>query len=41
VIGERGLAKGAVEYKGRSQADARELPLDEVIATLTALKETI
>ena len=41
VIGERGLVKGVVEYKGRSQTDAQELPLDEVIATLTALRETI
>lgn len=32
VVGERGLAKGSVEYKGRRDAQARDLPLDELEA---------
>jgi len=34
VIGEKGLAKGAVEYKGRREKTAREVPLGEVVRTL-------
>jgi len=31
VIGERGLAEGKVEYKARSEAEAQNLLVDEVI----------
>ena len=30
VVGDRGLAKGSVEYKGRRDAQARDLPLDQL-----------
>jgi prolyl-tRNA synthetase len=31
VLGEKGLAKNAVEYKGRREKTAREIPLDQVV----------
>lgn len=34
VVGERGLDKGTVEYKGRRDESARDLPLDELISFL-------
>jgi prolyl-tRNA synthetase len=38
VIGEKGLAKGAVEYKGRRDKTVRELPLGDIVRTL---RETV
>ena len=38
VIGEKGLTKGTIEYKGRRDTAARELPLGEIERTL---RETI
>jgi prolyl-tRNA synthetase len=38
VIGEKGLAKGAVEYKGRRDKAVRELPLGDIVRTL---RETV
>jgi len=38
VIGERGLKRGIVEYKGRSDASPQDLPLDGLIETLSVLK---
>ena len=38
VIGEKGLAKGTVEYKGRRDKQAREVPLNQIMSTL---RETI
>ena len=37
VIGEKGLAKGVAEYKGRRDATAREISLSEVVSELTKL----
>ncbi|MBI2379996.1 MAG: proline--tRNA ligase [Gammaproteobacteria bacterium] len=34
VVGERGLAEGLVEYKGRRDAEARQVPLGEVLPLL-------
>jgi prolyl-tRNA synthetase len=34
VLGEKGLAKGMVEYKGRREKDAREIALADVTETL-------
>jgi prolyl-tRNA synthetase len=34
VIGERGLKEGKVEYKGRTDAEATLLPLDEILGLL-------
>ncbi len=34
VIGEKSLAKNAVEHKGRRDKTAREVPLDEIVRTL-------
>ncbi len=39
VIGERGLKDGMVEYQGRSDAQARSVPMDKVSAFLTDLWE--
>jgi prolyl-tRNA synthetase len=36
VIGERGLAAGNAEYKGRRDEKPRDLPLAEVVAFLKA-----
>jgi prolyl-tRNA synthetase len=36
VLGERGLDKGVIEYKGRRDADNEEIPLDEIVAFLKA-----
>jgi len=41
VIGERGLAEGAVEYKARSAADAQSVPLLNVVEFMQALLETL
>ena len=38
VIGEKGLAKGTIEYKGRRDKAVRELPLAEIVSTL---RETV
>ncbi|MHB8534423.1 MAG: proline--tRNA ligase [Sulfuricaulis sp.] len=38
VVGEKGLAKGTIEYKGRRDKAARELPLGEIVH---ALRETV
>ncbi len=38
VIGEKGLAKDTIEYKGRRDKTAREVPLGEIVRTL---RETI
>ena len=35
VLGERGLDEGTVEYKGRRDADSRNIPLEEIVAFLT------
>jgi prolyl-tRNA synthetase len=35
VIGERGLKNGVVEYKQRTDEQAREIPLPEVLASVT------
>ncbi len=34
VLGDRGLAAGVVEYKGRRDADSRDIPLGEIIGFL-------
>ena len=34
VVGEKSLAKNAVEHKGRRDKTAREVPLDEIVRTL-------
>jgi len=39
VLGERGLDKGVIEYKGRRDADNEEIPLDEIAAFLKAKAE--
>ncbi len=41
VVGDRGLKQGIVEYKNRRSGDAQELPLGDVIETLTSLRESI
>ncbi len=38
VLGDKGLAKGVIEYKGRRDKAAREVPLGQIINTL---RETI
>jgi len=38
VLGDKGLAKGVIEYKGRRDKSPREVPLDQIINTL---RETI
>jgi prolyl-tRNA synthetase len=37
VVGDKGLDKGAVEYKGRRDKTARDLPLEKAVAELTRL----
>jgi len=37
VLGEKGLAKGVVEYKGRLDKAIREIPLTEVMVEMTQL----
>ena len=37
VLGDKGLAKGVAEYKGRRDAAPREIPLAQVVAELTGL----
>jgi prolyl-tRNA synthetase len=34
VLGEKGLAKGMVEYKGRREKEAHEVPLPEIVETM-------
>lgn len=34
VVGERGLDKGMIEYKGRSDADNQDIPLDGIVEFL-------
>ena len=34
IIGERGLDKGMIEYKGRSDADNQDIPLDDIMGFL-------
>src|SRR5690606_29723956 len=36
VVGERGLADGALEYRARGAADTETLPLDEAVEFLVA-----
>ena len=38
VLGDKGLAKGVIEYKGRKDKQVREVPLGEIVRTL---RETI
>jgi len=40
VLGERGLDRGVVEYRGRSDPAARDLPLEQIIAFLQAPSTT-
>ena len=37
VLGDKGLAKGVAEYKGRRDAAPREIPLAQIVAELTGL----
>ena len=37
VLGDKGLAKGVIEYKGRKDKEVREVPLDEIVRTLQEL----
>jgi prolyl-tRNA synthetase len=37
VIGDKGLAKGVAEYKGRRDAKPREVALDDVVNEMTKL----
>ena len=37
VLGEKGLAKGAAEYKGRRDKDPRDIPLEQVVTELARL----
>ena len=37
VIGDKGLAKGIAEYKGRRDSAPREIPLDDVVGELGRL----
>ena len=34
VLGDKGLAKGVIEYKGRRDKAPRDIPLDEAVAQL-------
>lgn len=34
VLGDKGLAKGVAEYKGRRDKQPREVPLDQIISAL-------
>ncbi|MBI3545939.1 MAG: proline--tRNA ligase [Gammaproteobacteria bacterium] len=34
VLGEKGLAKGMIEYKGRRDKQVRELPLEKILETM-------
>jgi prolyl-tRNA synthetase len=36
VLGERGLDRGVVEYRGRCDPAARDVPLEQIIALLQA-----
>jgi prolyl-tRNA synthetase len=36
VLGDKGLAKGAVEYKGRRDKQPRDVPIDQTISFLSA-----
>ncbi len=38
VLGDKGLTKGVIEYKGRRDKAVREVPLDQIVGTL---RETI
>jgi prolyl-tRNA synthetase len=37
VLGDKGLAKGMIEYKGRRDAAARDLPLANIVGEMRAL----
>ena len=37
VLGDKGLGKGVIEYKGRKDKQTREVPLDEIARTLQEL----
>ncbi len=41
VVGERGVQNGIVEYKPRRSGEQQELPLDDVMGALTAIRESI
>ena len=34
VLGDKGLAKGVIEYKGRRDKEPREMPLDQIVSAL-------
>jgi prolyl-tRNA synthetase len=38
VLGDKGLAKGVIEYKGRKDKQVREVPLGDIVRIL---RETI
>ena len=40
VVGERGLEKGAVEYRHRATGAEREIPMDSVVQTLLELRNS-
>jgi len=40
VLGDKGLAKGMLEYKGRREKQARELPLDGLLDRLRELMKS-
>ncbi len=41
VVGERGLANNALEYKNRARGEVQELPLSDVLTTLVAIRDSI
>jgi prolyl-tRNA synthetase len=41
VVGERGIQKGIVEYKPRGTGKQQELPIDDVVEALSAIRESI
>jgi len=40
VIGDRGIKKGIIEYKHRGSSEVQELPMEDVVETLTALTDS-
>ena len=39
VIGDRGIKNGIIEYKHRGSSEVQELPVEDIVETLTVLKE--
>ncbi len=37
VVGDRGLENGSIEYKGRSDSDKQDIPVDDVLSFLNTL----